>query len=137
MPVIAALLADDVLGADREAAPHDPRYLAAFDQVDADPAQVLLVAEHAGEVVGTLQLSLIPGLALAGTLRGQLEGVRVRADHRGHGLGERLVRAAIERARASGADLVQLTSNARRERARRFYERLGFTASHVGMKLYL
>ncbi|MFC5290861.1 GNAT family N-acetyltransferase [Actinokineospora guangxiensis] len=133
---IVALLADDPLGATRER-PGDPRYAAAYAEIAADPNQVLAVAEAGGEVVGTLQLTFTPGLSRLGALRATVEGVRVRADQRGSGLGQELVEWAIERSRARGAALVQLTTDSTRADAHRFYERLGFTASHVGMKLPL
>ena len=134
VPTIVAMLADDPLGARRES-PGDPAYEKAFAVIDADPHQYLAVAEVGGEVVGTLQLTFIPGLSRRGATRALIEAVRVRADHRGAGLGKRLAEWAIEESRARGAALVQLTTDASRTDAHRFYERLGFTASHVGMKL--
>lgn len=136
VPAIAALLADDPLGATRER-PGDPRYAAAFAAIAADPNQVLAVAEADGAVVGTLQLTFTPGLSRLGALRATIEGVRVRADQRGSGLGQRMVEWAVERARERSAALVQLTTDRSRPDAHRFYERLGFTPSHVGMKLDL
>ncbi len=133
---IVALLADDPLGATREK-PGDPAYLEAFAVIDADPHQRLVVAEAAGEVVGTLQLTFTAGLSRLGTTRATVEAVRVRSDQRGNGLGERLLRWAVDEARARGCGVVQLTTDASRVDAHRFYERLGFTASHVGMKLTL
>lgn len=133
---IVAMLADDPLGAARER-PGDPRYAEAFAELDADPRQLLAVAEAGGAVVGTLQLTFIPGLSRVGATRAQIEAVRVRADQRGAGLGQGLVEWAIEESRSRGCVLVQLTSDASRADAHRFYERLGFTASHVGMKLVL
>ncbi|MBM7808156.1 GNAT superfamily N-acetyltransferase [Geodermatophilus bullaregiensis] len=134
LPTIVALLADDPLGATREAADLAP-YEAAFAAVDADPAHVLVVADDGGTVVGTLQLSFVPGLSRRGALRAQVEGVRVAAAARGRGLGAALLRWTVEEARRRGAALVQLTTDKRRPDAHRFYERLGFTASHEGMKL--
>ncbi len=90
-----------------------------------------------GRIVGTLQLTVIAGLSLRGTTRGLIEGVRIHADERGGGLGTQLIEWAIDEARKQDCQLVQLTSNASRADARRFYERLGFTASHVGFKLAL
>jgi GNAT superfamily N-acetyltransferase len=136
VPAIVALLADDPLGAARES-PGDPAYLAAFEEIAADPRQVLAVAEASGEVVGTLQLTCTPGLSRKGMTRGTIEAVRVRADQRGQRLGERLVRWAVDEARRHGCGVVQLTTDASRVDAHRFYERLGFAASHVGMKLAL
>ncbi|SDO00416.1 Ribosomal protein S18 acetylase RimI [Lentzea jiangxiensis] len=134
---IVAMLADDPLGARREK-PGDPAYLAAFEVIDADPHQYLAVAvDGSGEVVGTLQLTFTSGLSRLGMTRATVEAVRVRSDQRGHGLGEQLVKWAVDEARARGCGLVQLTTDASRVDAHRFYERLGFTASHVGMKLTL
>ncbi|TVR07254.1 MAG: GNAT family N-acetyltransferase [Salinarimonadaceae bacterium] len=139
LDVIVRLLADDPLGAGREAPgePLDPRYLAAFEAIDRDANQLLLVAEEAGEVVGCLQLTFIPGVTRAGMWRGQIEGVRIAASQRGRGLGRKLFLHAIERCRARGCGLVQLTTDASREDAHGFYEALGFIPSHVGMKLAL
>lgn len=134
---IVAMLADDPLGATREA-PDDPApYLAAFTAIDADPNQYLAVAEVGGELVGTLQLTYLPGLSHRGAWRAQIEAVRVARSHRGGGLGTALVRWAVDTAREHGCHLVQLSSNASRTDAHRFYTRLGFTASHVGFKLTL
>jgi GNAT superfamily N-acetyltransferase len=136
VPAIVAMLADDQLGATRES-PGDPAYLTAFDALDGDPRQLLAVAEIGGTVAGTLQLTFIPGLSHKGATRALIEAVRVRADHRGSGLGRKFVEWAIDRAREHGCAMVQLTSHRSRERAHRFYERLGFEATHVGMKLPL
>ncbi|WNV91856.1 GNAT family N-acetyltransferase [Umezawaea sp. Da 62-37] len=130
------MLADDPLGATRER-PGDPAYAAAFEEVDGDPRQVLAVAVLGDEVVGTLQLTCTPGLSRMGMTRATIEAVRVRADQRGRRLGEALVGWAIDEARARGCGTVQLTTDASRVDAHRFYERLGFTPSHVGMKLGL
>ena len=136
VPAIVALLADDVLGAEREAAA-DEVYQAAFDQVQSDPRSRLVIAEAAGQVAETLQLSMLPGLSRRGMLRAQIEGVRVAAPHRGHGLGRAMIEWTIGQARENGCGLVQLTSDKRRGDAVRFYESLGFTASHEGLKLPL
>ncbi len=133
---IVAMLADDELGARREK-PGDSRYLTAFDALEADPREFLAVAELDGEVVGTLQLTFLAGLSRLGATRAQIEAVRVRSDQRGSGLGRVLIEWAIDQARQRGAALVQLTTDASRTDAHRFYERLGFVASHVGMKLAL
>ena len=134
---IVRMLADDQLGAARD----DPRdldpYLHAFEQIDADPNQLLIVVISNDEPVGTLQLTVIPGLARRGALRGQVEAVRIRADHRGSGLGADLMRWAIDESRRRGCALVQLTSDVSRADAHRFYERLGFVPSHTGFKLKL
>ncbi|UOZ10620.1 GNAT family N-acetyltransferase [Amycolatopsis sp. WQ 127309] len=132
---IVHMLADDQLGATRDD-PADPApYLQAFDAIDADPNQLLAVVVADDETVGTLQLTIIPGLARRGALRGQIEAVRVRADHRGSGLGADLLRWAIDESRRRGCALVQLTSDTSRTQAHRFYERLGFEPSHTGFKL--
>jgi ribosomal protein S18 acetylase RimI-like enzyme len=138
LPAVVALLADDVLGAGREDGGQDlAPYARAFAAVDADPAHLLAVVVSGDEVVGTLQLSFLPGLSRRGALRAQIEGVRVRADHRGSGLGEALLRWAVAEAGRRRCGLVQLTTDLTRTDAHRFYERLGFLASHAGYKLAL
>jgi len=137
VPAIVALLADDVLGQAREDDAELGPYLAGFERVDADPAHLLVVAEREGEVVGTLQLTELPGLSHRGASRAQVEAVRVASDLRGQGLGRALVLWAVEESRARGCAVVQLTTNKERTAAHRFYERLGFVASHEGMKLPL
>ncbi|MEJ5913459.1 GNAT family N-acetyltransferase [Pseudokineococcus sp. 1T1Z-3] len=140
VPAVVALLAADQLGAGRDGirSEDDHRaYLAAFGLVDADPAQLLVVATEGEDVVATLQLTFLPGLARRGALRAQLEAVRVRSDHRGTGLGSALVEWAVEEAGRRGCALVQLTSDKTRGGAHQFYERLGFVASHEGLKLTL
>lgn len=136
LPTLVALLADDDLGAGREGEDLSP-YGTAFAAIDADPAQLLVVAESDGTVVGMLQLSVIPGLGRRGALRGQIEAVRVARDHRGGGLGAAMLRWTIEEARRRGCTLVQLTTDKRRTAAHWFYERLGFVATHEGMKVEL
>lgn len=142
IPVIAALLAADDLGRGRESDPADPRYRSASDAVADDPRQLLTVLldasdTTAGDVIGTLQLVVIAGLSRSGTTRAIIEAVRVSGERRGCGLGTRHVQWSIDAARERGATLIQLTSDLRRTVAHRFYERLGFTGSHVGMKLEL
>jgi len=137
---IVALLAADELGAARDGvrdAGDLAAYAAAFRAIDADPAHILLVAELAGQVVGTMQVSFLPGLARRGALRAQVEAVRVAESARGSGLGAAMMGWAIEEARRRGCVLVQLTSDKSRTGAHRFYQRLGFVASHEGMKLAL
>ncbi|MEW2707462.1 GNAT family N-acetyltransferase [Streptomyces koyangensis] len=134
---IVAMLADDPLGAARESPDDLTPYLAAHARLAADPNQHLVVAERAGKVVGTLQLTLIPGLSRRAATRSLIEAVRVHADERGSGLGTLLIEWAVQTSRTEGCQLVQLTSDATREDAHRFYERLGFVASHVGFKLQL
>ncbi|WP_217154514.1 GNAT family N-acetyltransferase [[Mycobacterium] fortunisiensis] len=118
---------------DRDIAP----YLDAFDALDADPSELLVTADRNGAVVGTFQLSFLPGLARRGATRAQIEAVRVRADHRGTGVGGAMLRWAIAEAQRRDCALVQLTSDERRVDAHRFYERLGFVATHIGYKLEL
>lgn len=136
LSAVVRLLADDPLGATREtwADPLPTPYVEAFAAMERQGGNELLVALDGELVVGCLQLTCIPGISRRGAMRAQIEGVRVAASHRGRGLGEAMVRDAIERARAAGCVLVQLTSDASRADARRFYERLGFVASHVGFK---
>ncbi|WP_426244258.1 GNAT family N-acetyltransferase [Nocardioides sp. LHG3406-4] len=137
LPAIVALLADDPLGSGREQLDDLTPYRAAYDAIAADPGQLLLVAVGGDRVVGTMQLSFIPGLSRRGALRAQLEGVRVHHDHRSRGLGADLVAWAVDEARRRGCALVQLTTDKSRPDAHRFYERLGFRASHEGFKLQL
>lgn len=137
LPAIVAMLADDPLGAQRESPDDLTPYEEAYTLLERDPNQHLTVAERDGEVIGTLQLTLIPGLSRRGATRALVESVRVHADARGTGLGTRLFEWAIDEARKQGCMLVQLTSDATRVDAHRFYERLGFVASHEGLKLEL
>lgn len=139
LPAIVALLADDELGSQREdaARPVNQNYLDAFAAIDADPNQLLAVVERRGELVGCLQLTFIPGLSRLGMWRGQIESVRIAASQRGAGLGREMFAWAIEECRNRGCGLVQLTTDKSRKDACRFYESLGFTASHEGMKLSL
>ncbi|MCZ7417637.1 MULTISPECIES: GNAT family N-acetyltransferase [unclassified Streptomyces] len=134
---IVAMLADDELGAQRESPDDLTPYRTAFAAIAADPQQHLVVAERNGRTVGTLQLTVIPGLSRQGASRALIEAVRVHADERGSGLGSDLIRWAVQESRRLGCLLVQLTSDASRTDAHRFYDRLGFTASHVGFKLAL
>jgi GNAT superfamily N-acetyltransferase len=135
LPRLLALLADDVLGRNREAAASaDPAYAAAFAAIDADPNQQLLVAEADGTVVGMLQVTFIPGLSRQGSWRANVEAVRVAAELRGRGIGAQLMAQAEQLARERGCRLVQLTSDLQRADAHRFYTRLGYSASHAGFK---
>ena len=139
LPQIIRLLAEDPLGAQRERydEPLPQAYRAAFARMQAQPGNRILLAIIDGDVVGCLQLTVIAGLSRQGLTRAQIEGVRVAKDKRGAGIGEGLMRHAIEVARNEGCGLVQLTTDRRREEAHRFYERLGFEPSHIGMKLRL
>ncbi|WP_405967514.1 GNAT family N-acetyltransferase [Streptomyces sp. NBC_00015] len=137
IPAIVGMLADDPLGAQRESPDDLSPYLTALERLTADPNQRLVVAVREGQVVGTLQLTIIPGLSRRGSTRSIIEGVRVHADERGSGLGTRFIEWAIEESRRENCQLVQLTSDSTRTDAHRFYERLGFVASHMGFKLQL
>ncbi|MEG3629886.1 GNAT family N-acetyltransferase [Streptomyces poriticola] len=137
IPAIVALLADDPLGAQRESPGDLSPYLPAFERLRTDPNQHLMVAVREGRVIGTLQLTIVPGLSRRGATRSVIEAVRVQADERGSGLGARLITWAVDESGRQGCELVQLTSDASRTDAHRFYERLGFSASHVGFKLQL
>ena len=139
LPTIVALLDDDEQSSGREDAslPLAAGYLAAFAAIDRDPDQLLIVAEQDGAIVGTMQLSFLPGLSFRGAWRGQIEAVRIVGDRRGQGLGQQLIEWAVARCRGRGCRMVQLTSKTSRTDAHRFYERLGFVQSHVGMKLQL
>lgn len=138
LDAVVALLANDLLGAGREAAGADlASYRQAFAEIEADPRNTVYVAEQGGQVVGCYQLSIIPNLTFEGGWRAQIEGVRVCADARGAGVGEQLMRHAIAIAGQEKCRLVQLTSNRTRDGALRFYERHGFEPTHVGFKLYL
>ncbi|MFG2369945.1 GNAT family N-acetyltransferase [Streptomyces sp. NPDC048504] len=137
VPAIVAMLADDPLGSQRESPDDLTPYLAALDRLTADPNQHLVVAVREDRVVGTLQLTVIPGLSRKGATRSIIEAVRIHADERGSGLGTQLIEWAIAESRRQDCQLVQLTSDVTRTDAHRFYERLGFTASHVGFKLPL
>lgn len=139
VPALVRMLADDPIGATRESAaePLDAGYISAFDAIARDPNNELLLAERGGAIVAVVQITFIPSLTYRGSWRAQLEGVRVAAGARGGGIGRALIEAAIDRARARGCRLVQLTSDQRRPDAIRFYEQLGFRTTHAGMKLAL
>ena len=139
LPAMIALLADDTRGRGREDAslPLDLRYASAFAAIDADPKQILMVADLDGTIVGCVQISFITTLSHLGALRGQIEGVRVARDQRGRGLGRQMIGRAIAECGRRGCGMVQLSTNKSRVDARRFYVSLGFEASHEGMKLML
>ena len=139
LPAIVGLLADDGLGNGREDArlPLDEAYVSAFEALDGDPNQFLLVAQEAEVIAATMQLTFIAGISRKGAWRCQIEAVRVAASHRGSGLGQRMFEFAIAESRSRGCSLVQLTTDKTREDAHRFYDRLGFVASHIGYKLKL
>lgn len=137
IPSIVALLVDDELGSTRESTEdyvvND--YVEAFAEMEAQSGNQLILAIDDQKVVGCLQLTLIPGLARKGMKRAQIEGVRVARRYRSHGVGQALFEQAISIAKSEGAGLVQLTTDKQRADAHRFYDRLGFIASHEGMKL--
>ncbi|MFD1376859.1 GNAT family N-acetyltransferase [Micrococcus antarcticus] len=137
---IIALMADDEIRRAEHADAGDAgeQYLEAFNEIHADPAHTLIVVEgNDGAIAGTMQLTMLPGLARRGAKRMQIEAVRVASALRGGGLGTEMIRWAISEAESKRIPLVQLTSDAQRQDAHRFYEGLGFTASHVGFKMHL
>jgi len=139
LPSIVRMLADDELGSQRERHqdPLPDSYMKAFEQIDNDTNHELVVVELNGEVIGTLQLMFLPSISFQGGLRAQVESVRVDTKYRDQGIGSKLMQWTIDRAKARGAHVVQLTTHKSREEAHRFYERLGFKESHLGMKLNL
>ena len=137
---IVSMIADDKLGTLREdfQDPLPEQYYLAFENINNDPSQELIVVENVDQVVvGTMQLSFIQYLTYQGGIRAQIEAVRIRKDQRGKGLGEEMFLWAIEKSKKRGAHLLQLTTDKKRPEALKFYERLGFVASHEGMKLHL
>ncbi|MDB6179850.1 GNAT family N-acetyltransferase [Paracoccus fistulariae] len=130
---VIALLADDMLGRNREGDDLQT-YLHAFDQMQAEGNSHLVVAEAAGRVVGCYQITYISGLSRRAARRAQIEGVRVATDLRGQNLGAALIADAETRARDAGCSLLQFTTGKERKDAHRFYDRLGFTPSHIGYK---
>ncbi|HEY7842654.1 MAG TPA: GNAT family N-acetyltransferase [Bradyrhizobium sp.] len=134
---IIAMLADDHLGRARERLedPLPTLYYDAFERLSLDPNIHLMVAEEGGHVVGCLQLCILPGLSSQGAARGLIEDVRVASDRRSRGIGEQLVQWAVNEARGRGCKLVELLTHHTRIDAQRFYERLGFARSHVGMTI--
>lgn len=135
--LIVEMLIDDPLGQTRENLDDLAPYLAGFDAIAADPFNTQYVWEESGEVLGCLQLTLIPGIAQQGMWRAQVEGVRVKGARRGSGVGRRMMQAVAAVARERGCAVVQLTTNKVRKDAQRFYESLGFEMSHEGLKLKL
>lgn len=133
---VVALLGDDMLGRGREGSALAP-YLAAFRAMQAEGANHLIVGTIGAYVIACYQITFISGLSLSATRRAQIEGVRVARDLRGQGVGAALIGDAEARARAAGCTLIQFTTNKVRTEAHRFYDRLGFTASHIGYKKYL
>jgi len=136
---IVRMLADDDLGSQRERYenPLPESYYTAFEQINNDPNHELIVAELNGEAIGTLHLMFLPSISFQGGLRAQVESVRVGREFQSQGIGTKMMKWTIERAKARGAHVVQLTTHNSRKDAHRFYEILGFKGSHVGMKLTL
>src|SRR4030095_4697642 len=139
LPSIVRMLSEDDLGSRRERYedPLPEAYCTALEQINHDSNHELIVAELNKEVIGTLHLMFLPSLSFQGGLRAQIESVRVDESRRGQGLGSEMMKWTIEHARALGAHVVQLTTHRSREEAHRFYERLGFKGTHLGMKLSL
>lgn len=137
VPSIVRLLADDDLGSQRERHedPLPEAYYAAFEQIEQDPNHELIVAERDGQVIGTLHLMFLPSVSFQGKLRAQIESVRVDKKFQSQGIGSAMMQWSMQRAKERGAHLVQLTTHKTRVDAHRFYERLGFKGTHVGMKL--
>ncbi len=136
LPAVVALLRDDALGADRESTDLAP-YEAAFADIDDDPRHVLVVGEFEGDVVACLQATVLPCLTHGGRRRAQVEGVRVSRDQRGTGIGRALLEWTVHWARDQGCGVIQLTTDKTRPDALRFYESLGFTPTHEGLKATL
>ncbi len=136
---IVRMLADDELGSQREEMeePLAEPYYSAFEQISCDPNHELIVAELAGKVIGTLHLIFIPSISYQGRLRAQVESVRVDRKYQSQGIGSEMMKWTIRRAQERGAHIMQLTTHKSRQDAHRFYERLGFKGSHLGMKLSL
>jgi len=138
---IVELLNEDDLGKTREhlslTRKLDPRYTKAFELINSDPNQYLMVVESDNQIVGTCHLTIMPSLTFIGSTRMQIEAVRVAASMRGMQIGEWMMNEAIAYAESNGASIIQLTTNKQRSRAKHFYEKIGFEATHEGMKLYL
>ncbi|MEL6986446.1 MAG: GNAT family N-acetyltransferase [Bacteroidota bacterium] len=138
LPEIIAMLADDKLGKQREnyTVPLPNEYINAFEIINSDPHQELIVVKLDQKIIGTMQLSFIQYLTYQGGIRAQIEAVRIKSSYRGKGYGKQFFEWAIERAKTKGAHLLQLTTDKKRPEAIKFYESLGFKASHEGMKLH-
>ncbi len=138
LPMIVQLLLEDDLGKTRESETAlDERYVKAFQQISSDPNQYLMVVENENEIVGTCHLTIMPSLTFKGSSRMQIEAVRVKEKYRGQKIGNWMFEQALEYAKSNGVSIIQLTTNKKRPEAKRFYETLGFEASHEGMKLNL
>lgn len=139
LPMIVDLLSEDELGQHREAKAEklDQRYIDAFHRIDIDSNQYLMVVTSPIDIIGTCHLTLMPSLAFTGATRLQVEAVRIAKNYRSQKIGEWMMNAAIDFAKSNNAMIIQLTTNKQRSRAKQFYERLGFKASHEGMKYYI
>ncbi|MDF1646859.1 MAG: GNAT family N-acetyltransferase [Legionellaceae bacterium] len=139
LEIIVKMLAEDELGLSREkvSMPLDKAYLDAFEQIDNDPNQYLMVVERENKVVGSCHLTMMPSLTFTGSTRMQFEGVRVSAACRGQKIGEWMIKAAIQYGVSRGASIIQLTTDKKRTKAKHFYESLGLKATHEGMKIYI
>ena len=139
LPRLVELLLEDELGSTRESkssAVHE-NYIKAFHKIDSDPNQYLMVVENGDEIIGTCHLSIMPSLTFIGSTRMQIEAVRVAGKYRGQKIGSWMFDQAISYAKEYDVSIIQLTTNKKRPKAKHFYEKLGFEASHEGMKLYL
>ncbi|MEP0986604.1 GNAT family N-acetyltransferase [Ekhidna sp.] len=138
IPAIVSLLASDALGSEREnyTLPIPESYIKAFQNITSNSNQYLIVVEDADEIIGTAQLSLISYMTYQGGIRAQIEAVRIKSDRRGSGIGEQLFKWMISKAKDKGAHLIQLTTDKKRPEALRFYEKVGFKASHEGLKMH-
>jgi GNAT superfamily N-acetyltransferase len=136
---IVNLLLEDELGQTRESKKPElnQNYIEAFHKINADPNQYLMVVESDKEIVATCHLTIMPSLTFTGSTRMQIEAVRVAEKHRGHKIGEWMMNAAITYAKSKEVTILQLTTNKKRPKAKNFYKKIGFEASHEGMKLYL
>ncbi|MDF1678666.1 MAG: GNAT family N-acetyltransferase [Legionellaceae bacterium] len=139
LETIIQMLGEDELGLSREnlSLPLDNAYLEAFDKIDSDPNQYLMVVEQDNRIVASCQLTIMPSLTFTGTTRLQIEGVRVLAACRGQHIGEWMIKTAIQYGASKGASIIQLTTDKKRVRAKHFYESLGLKATHEGMKICL
>lgn len=139
LPRLIELLLEDELGSTRESkssAVHE-NYIKAFHKIDSDPNQYLMVVENGDEIIGTCHLTIMPSLTFIGSTRMQIEAVRIAGKYRGQKIGSWMFDQAISYAKENDVSIVQLTTNKKRPKAKHFYEKLGFEASHEGMKLYL
>jgi ribosomal protein S18 acetylase RimI-like enzyme len=137
LEAIVNLLADDEFGQEREVGDNLAPYVKAYHLTDQDSNQLLMLASHKHNIIGTVHLTIMPSLTFSGSIRLNIEAVRVSPSYQGQGVGAKMIHEAIEWGQEKGATIIQLTTNKQRNRAKEFYETLGFQASHEGMKLYL